>query len=396
MIKGEFNEVLVVGGAGHIGLPLSLFLFSKLKSVTIFDVSVGAVADINAGKMPFIEDGCDEILRQTTESQKFRAIKDLSESEGKLWPVAVIVIGTQLLENQQPDRVGVFDCVKSITGHLSKGALLILRSTIYPGTTELVEEHLAEQGRSDISVVFAPERIAEGFALKELQDLPQIVGSNNKTAGDLGKIFFENLGNEVVEASANEAEMIKLLTNTYRFAHFAIANALYLTSANLGFNYSRIFKLMTHQYPRLESLPKPGYVGGPCLIKDSIQLNSFLGGDSPLINFALKANGDMVDHTVSKTLAIRKEKKEFTVGVIGVGFKPNIDDFRDSPIVEVMKKLKAEKINVSYSDPYVQIKEFDKRTIDELQEISDLILIGTLHSDYIGLQLTKPFFSVWD
>jgi UDP-N-acetyl-D-mannosaminuronic acid dehydrogenase len=396
VIQGKFNDILVVGGAGHIGLPLSLFLFSKYQAVTIFDISTKAVSDINKGKMPFVEHGCEEILKQTVRSQRFHAINDLSESEGKLWPVAIIIIGTQLLENQQPDRLGVFECVKSILGNLQRGALLILRSTIYPGTTVLVEELLATQGRSDIRVVFAPERIAEGFALEELQDLPQIVGSNNKIAGDLGKSFFISLGNVVVEASANEAEIIKLLTNVYRFAHFAIANALYLTSENLGFNYSRIFKLMTDQYPRLESLPKPGYVGGPCLIKDSIQLNSFIGGDSSLIQFALKANRDMVDHTVAKTLAFRKENKQFVVGVIGLSFKPDIDDFRDSPIVEVMRKLKVEKVKVFYSDPYVQTEEFDKRTIDELQEISDVILIGTLHSDYKGLQLTKPSFSVWN
>ena len=396
LADGKLNNVLVVGGAGHIGLPLSLFLFSKSQNVTIFDISAKAVADINNGKMPFIEHGCEEILKQAIGSQSFRAINDLSEYEGKLWPVAIIIIGTQLLDNQQPDRLGVFECVKSIIGNLSEGALLILRSTIYPGTTDLVEEHLEKLGRSDVSVVFAPERIAEGFALKELQNLPQIVGTNNEIAADLGKSFFTSLGIVVLEASATEAEIIKLLTNSYRFAHFAIANALYLTSENLGLDYIRVFELMTYKYPRLESLPKPGYVGGPCLIKDSIQLNSFIGGDSYLIKFALKANGDMVDHTVAKALALRKNDSQFAVGVIGVGFKPDIDDFRDSPIVEVMRKLKDEGIKVFYSDPYAQIEEFDKRNIEELQEISDVLLIGTIHSEYKGLQVTKPYISVWN
>jgi len=367
LASGNLNEILVVGGAGHIGLPLSLFLFSKSKKVTILDISISAVSKINSGKMPFVEQGCDEILKQTVNSSSFQALSDLKAFEGKFWPVAIIIIGTQLIEDQQPDREGVFECLRSIIHHLSKGALLILRSTIYPGTTNLLEEKLDKLGRSDIRVVYAPERIAEGIALKELQELPQIVGANNRAASDLAKLFFMSLGNVVLETSASEAEMVKLLTNTYRFTHFAIANALYLTVENLGFNYSRIFDLMTYQYPRLDSLPKPGYVGGPCL----------------------------VDHTFTKVIAFRRDAQRFTVGVIGVGFKPDIDDFRDSPIVEVMRRLKEIDVNVFYSDPYASIEEFDKLTIEELQEVSDVLVVGTPHSAYRSLRLTKPCISVW-
>jgi UDP-N-acetyl-D-mannosaminuronic acid dehydrogenase len=395
LASGNLNEILVVGGAGHIGLPLSLFLFSKSKKVTILDISISAVSKINSGKMPFVEQGCDEILKQTVNSSSFEALSDLKAFEGRFWPVAIIIIGTQLIEDQQPDREGVFECVRSIIHHLSKGALLILRSTIYPGTTNLLEEKLDKLGRSDIRVVYAPERIAEGIALKELQELPQIVGSNNRAASDLAKLFFMSLGNVVLETSASEAEMVKLLTNTYRFTHFAIANALYLTVENLGFNYSRIFDLMTYQYPRLDSLPKPGYVGGPCLIKDSVQLNSFMNGESALIKFALRANESLVDHTFTKVIAFRRDAQRFTVGVIGVGFKPDIDDFRDSPIVEVMRRLKEIEVNVFYSDPYASIEEFDKLTIEELQEVSDVLVVGTPHSAYRSLRLTKPCISVW-
>lgn len=390
------DGVLVVGGGGHIGLPLSLFLTNQNMNVTILDTSRNVVDLIRQKIMPFYEPGCQELLTDAIEGQTLKVFESLNDSSQQKWSVAVIIIGTQLLPSGEPDREGVLNCIQDIHPHLCEGALLILRSTVYPGTTQLVRDFLEKIGRQDVKVIFAPERIAEGFALIELGTLPQIIGADSDVDFESARIFFEKVGNKVLRASSKEAEFIKLTTNAYRFAHFALGNAIYLAAQRENFNYSSLFGTMVDDYPRLSSLPKPGYVGGPCLIKDTVQLQSFFGGSNPMTDFALVVNRQLVEHTIKQVLEFASRVKGERIGVLGVAFKPESDDVRDSPILLVMHELQLRGYEIKYFDPHARVESFEFQEIDELLADSDIIVLGTPHSQFSSLQIDTPLVNVWN
>jgi UDP-N-acetyl-D-mannosaminuronic acid dehydrogenase len=367
------NDVLVVGGGGHIGLPLSLFLANRGMEVTILDISTSVVESIRNKTMPFHEPGCQELLSRVIDSQ-----------------------ATQLLSSGEPDRDGVLSCIEEIHQHLDQDALLILRSTVFPGTTELVQNLLVKMGRGDVKVIFAPERIAEGFALAELESLPQIIGADTDYDFGLGKTFFERIGNSVLPVKTKEAEFIKLATNAYRFAHFALGNAIYLAAQKENFNYSIIMETMVKDYPRLSSLPKPGYVGGPCLIKDTVQLQSFLGGTNAMTDFSLNVNFELTQFTIDRIVQKALEAKGSVIGFLGIAFKPESDDIRDSPILIVMQQLITLGYTVKYFDPYATSESFEFQNLNELLSKSDILVLGTPHKEFIGLELNRPLVNVWN
>jgi UDP-N-acetyl-D-mannosaminuronic acid dehydrogenase len=390
------NDVLVVGGGGHIGLPLSLFLANRGMEVTILDISTSVVESIRNKTMPFHEPGCQELLSRVIDSQALKVFATLSHSDKRRWSVAIVIIGTQLLSSGEPDRDGVLSCIEEIHQHLDQDALLILRSTVFPGTTELVQNLLVKMGRGDVKVIFAPERIAEGFALAELESLPQIIGADTDYDFGLGKTFFERIGNSVLPVKTKEAEFIKLATNAYRFAHFALGNAIYLAAQKENFNYSIIMETMVKDYPRLSSLPKPGYVGGPCLIKDTVQLQSFLGGTNAMTDFSLNVNFELTQFTIDRIVQKALEAKGSVIGFLGIAFKPESDDIRDSPILIVMQQLITLGYTVKYFDPYATSESFEFQNLNELLSKSDILVLGTPHKEFIGLELNRPLVNVWN
>ncbi len=388
--------ILVVGGGGHIGLPLSLYLANRNMNVTILDVSHKTVDLVSQGIMPFHEPGCQKILSTVIETGELKIFSSLIYSTQKQWPVAIVIIGTQLLSTGQPDRKGVLNCIEEIHGHLSENALLILRSTVYPGTTELVRSFLKNIGRHDVKVIFAPERIAEGFALNELEVLPQIVGADSDADFESGKIFFELVGNRILRTTTKEAEFIKLTTNAYRFAHFALGNAIYLAAQRENLDYSNLMKTMMDDYPRLSSLPRSGYVGGPCLIKDTIQLQSYLGGSNSMTEFALSVNRELVDFTIRKIIQASDGVQKKRIGILGIAFKPESDDIRDSPILSVMKELQRVGYEVKYFDPMARTEFFDFEELEEILNNSNIIVIGTPHKQFADIKIRVPVISVWN
>jgi len=390
------EKVLVVGGGGHIGLPLSLFLARAGLKVSILDVSRETVDSIRKKIMPFQEPGCDELLATVIESKNLEAFTNFNDASQNDWPVAIIIIGTQLLPNGEPDRQGVLKCISEIHDKLSKNALLILRSTVYPGTTDLVRVALADKGRSDISVVFAPERIAEGFALVELSTLPQIVGVDDEYSFELAANFFSSLENRVLRTTSKEAELAKLITNAYRYAHFALGNAIYMATEDHGIDYRKLYNVMVTDYPRLQSLPRSGFVGGPCLIKDSVQLQSFLGGTELMTQFSLAINQRLVEVTQIKTIELAKKTAAKKVGILGIGFKPESDDIRDSQILLVMKELVNLGFDVTYYDPYSTAPDFQFQELHLLLENSDILVMGTPHVSFSNLKFNKPIVNVWN
>jgi len=207
------TKIVVIGGCGHVGLPLAMAFADRGCSVVSYDINPEAVKLVNSGKMPFLEPDADEVMARIRKSGTFSASTDpavISEAE-----VLIVVIGTPVDEHLNPDAEAVPNAVAQLGPYLRKGQLLVLRSTVYPGVTSLVERRMREMGH-DIELAFCPERIAEGKAFTELFDLPQIVSATSDNALTRAKELFLKLTDQVVETTPEEAELAKLFTNTWR------------------------------------------------------------------------------------------------------------------------------------------------------------------------------------
>jgi len=209
---GFESDVVVVGGCGHVGLPLGLAFADRGLRVALFDLNADAVDLVQRGVMPFAEAGADDVLRRVV-GTRLTATTDpsvVSTAENVL-----VVIGTPVDEHLNPDPNEVTRAVADLGPHLRDGQMLVLRSTLYPGTTAMVETTVAELGKA-VDVAFCPERIAEGKAMTELFELPQIVSSRQPATLDRAAKLFGNLASQMVRMLPEEAELAKLFTNTWR------------------------------------------------------------------------------------------------------------------------------------------------------------------------------------
>ena len=207
------RDVVVVGGCGHVGLPLGLAFAERGLNVALFDLNSDAVDQVENGVMPFAEEGADEVLQRVVGKRLIATVDpDVVASAENV----IIVIGTPVDEHLNPDPNAVSEAVARMGDSLRDGQLLVLRSTVYPGTTALVEATVAELGKS-VDVTFCPERIAEGKAMTELFELPQIVSSRYPAALDRAEKLFGNLTSQMVRMEPEDAELAKLFTNTWRY-----------------------------------------------------------------------------------------------------------------------------------------------------------------------------------
>ena len=283
-------DVAIVGGCGHVGLPLGLAFASRGLNVSLYDLDAAAVAPSTAAR-------CRSTSRARSRCSARRCPRAASAPRPSSSAIreaehVVIVIGTPIDEHLNPDLHAVQRAIEEIAASLSDGQLLVLRSTVYPGVTAMVER-LVERLGLDVDVAFCPERIAEGKAMTELFELPQIVASRSERARERATKLFRTLTDEVVYLEPEEAELAKLFTNTWRYIKFAAANQLFMMANDFGLDYERIRSAVTHNYPRAADLPGAGFAAGPCLFKDTMQLAAFnnnnfnLGQASVTINEGL-------------------------------------------------------------------------------------------------------------
>jgi UDP-N-acetyl-D-mannosaminuronic acid dehydrogenase len=242
-------------------------------------------------------------------------------------------------------------------------------------------------------VAFCPERIAQGYALKELSELPQIVSGSSPAALQRAKALFRLLTPDLVELPPLEAELAKLFANTYRYINFAISNQLYLIARKFDADFARIHAAVTHKYPRLGGFPKAGFAGGPCLLKDTMQLAGFNHNSFPLGQAAMMVNeglpAALVDH-VKQTRDLSRD----TAAILGMAFKGNCDDPRDSLSYKLRKVLTLECRDVLCSDPYIADPSFV--TADEAIRRADVIFVGACHAEYKSLRFRQPVIDVFD
>jgi UDP-N-acetyl-D-mannosaminuronic acid dehydrogenase len=383
--------VTVVGGCGHVGLPLAIALADAGHQVRIYDIDATAVGTVNRGELPFVEAGAGEVLKRCLATGRLEATTAPSAVAGA--DTVVVVIGTPVDEHLNPDPGSIRTALQRCIEHLEDGQLVVLRSTVFPGVTAMVDGFLAEHGL-DVDVAFCPERIAEGRAMVELYTLPQIVSGTSPRAVQRASALFSTLAPSVVELTPEEAELAKLFTNTWRYVKFAVANQLYMFANDHGLDFERIRTALREDYPRAADLPSAGFAAGPCLLKDTMQLAAFSNNSFLLGHSAMLVNEGLPLYVVSR-LADRFDLASMTVGILGMAFKAESDDTRDSLSYKLKRLLRFKAKDVVTTDPLVRTDP-DLRPLSEVLERADLLIVGVPHPEYAELRPTQPVADIWN
>jgi UDP-N-acetyl-D-mannosaminuronic acid dehydrogenase len=391
MPQGGAAEICVVGGAGHVGLPLSIVLGSRGRRVALYDVNQKALDTIACGKMPFIEHGAEPLLAEVLAkgALSFSTTPDVVAGVD----IVVIIIGTPVDEFMNPSLKAVKRCIDELLPYLRDDQLMVLRSTVYPGVTESIADYLTSKGKKT-KVCFCPERIVQGHAIKELQTLPQIVSGTTQEAEDEAAELFSAISPEIVRLKPVEAELVKLFNNAYRYIQFAVANQFYLIANAAGVDYYRVLDGMRRNYPRGE-MPGAGFAAGPCLFKDTMQLASFYRNQFSLGFAAMLVNEGMPQFIVDQIAATHR-LQDITVGLLGMAFKANIDDPCSSLSYKLKKLLGMKAGRVLTTDPYVQ-GDRDLVPLETVLAESDVLVLCTPHTVYRELDLSgRAVFDIWD
>lgn len=389
--RSQDLDVVVLGGGGHVGLPLSLAFADAGLRVGIYDTNQATLDRIAAGDMPFLETGAEDLLRRLlpTGRLEFGTDGDMIGRTDQL----VVVIGTPVDEFLGPSMTIFEQAVGQIAPHLRNGALVVMRSTVYPGTTAYVRQHLGAAGCT-VDVAFCPERIAEGHALEELHTLPQIIGADDDAAADRATALFNNLVAKTVRATTKEAELAKLFTNTWRYMKFAVANQFFMIADQAGVDYTNVLRAIREDYPRAIDMPGPGFAAGPCLFKDAMQLAAFTSDHFPMGQAAMQVNEGLPAYIVSALERRYGGLQGKTVGILGMAFKAESDDPRASLSYKLRKLLGWAGARVLATDPYV--KDDRLVTLDCVLGESDILVLGAPHKAYRELHIGgRDVVDVW-
>jgi UDP-N-acetyl-D-mannosaminuronic acid dehydrogenase len=385
------HDVALVGGCGHVGLPLAIALAHRGASVLCYDIDERAVALVNDAVLPFGEAGAEDKLKHAVAAGSLRASTDpavvgLAEN-------VVVVIGTPVDEHLNPDPQAIPRALAAPAGHFVDGQLIVLRSTVFPGVTRLVGQMLADRGL-DVDVAFAPERIAEGRAMTELFELPQIVSGLSARARERAGALFGRLTDRIVELEPEEAELAKLFTNTWRYIKFAAVNQFYMIADNRGLDFERIRTGLALDYPRAADMPGAGFAAGPCLFKDTMQLAAFNDNNFALGHAAMLVNEGLPLYVVSQ-LEQRLDLATSTVGILGASFKAGSDDTRSSLAYKLKRILAFKARRVLMTDPYVTTDP-DLVPLQQVLEASDVLIVATPHPEYASIVTDKLVADVWN
>ncbi len=384
-------DVVVIGGCGHVGLPLAIALADCGLSTVAYDVSKRAVGLVNAATLPFDEPGAADVLERVVRKGTLRATADpsvVADAE-----ILVVVIGTPVDEHLNPDPQAIPQALGRCAEWFRDGQLLVLRSTVYPGVTALVERTVARLGVA-IDVAFCPERIAEGHAMEELYSLPQIVGARTELARGRARALFAHLTDTLVDLSPEEAELAKLFTNTWRYIKFATANQLYMMANDSGLDYERIRSALAFDYPRAADLPGAGFAAGPCLFKDTMQLAAFNDNQFALGHAAMLVNEGLPLYVVAR-LQQRYPLQEMTVGILGMAFKADSDDTRSSLSYKLKRILEFRAKAVLCTDPHVRTDP-NLVPLERVLAETDLLILGAPHTAYRDLRPAVPVADIWN
>lgn len=383
------KKICIVGGCGHVGLPLGLVLADRGFEVTLLDINKNAVDLINRGIIPFQEEGAEELLKKEINRNLF--VTDAADIV-KEQEVVIFITGTPVDEHHNPKIHEVLNVVEKYLPLMNKDQLIILRSTIYPGTTEIIEQKLQKHFNARPKLAFCPERILQGKGIEEIKNLPQIVSAVSDEAANEASEIFSKIAPKIIRLEPVEAELSKLMLNTWRYLEFAIANQFYMMVEDKGLDFYKIFEAMKEDYPRAKNYCKPGLAAGPCLFKDTMQLSAFYRNQFFLGQSAMLVNEGLPNFLVSqleKKLGSLKNKK---IALLGMTFKANNDDIRESLSFKIKKELEFKLADVLPSDPYLK----DTYKLEDALSECDAVILGVPHNEYLNLKFEKPYVDCWN
>ncbi len=384
-----------VVGLGYVGLPLALEFAKAGFRVTGFDLDRERVRTLQGGGS-YIEDvEAAEVARQVA-AQRLGAATDFDALA--VIDVIHVCVPTPLTKTRDPDVSHIVRAVEEIRERLQPGQLVILGSTTYPGTTHdlfvpLLEDSGLECGR-DFAVAFAPERIDPANTAFEVHEIPKVVGGETPFCTDLGVKIYETIFDRVVPVSSTQsAEMVKLLENTFRAINIGLANEVALMCDRLGLDVWEVIEAAaTKPYGFMKFLPGPG-LGGHCIPVDPTYLAwkmKSLNFSARFIELATEINGKMPRHVADTCADLLNEDRLAVNGsrilILGVAYKPNVGDMRESPALDIISLLEAKGAHIEYHDPHVRELELDARTLksieltDEALANADLVVIITDHA----------------
>ncbi len=383
------GPLAIVGGCGHVGLPLGLAFARKGYQVDLVDTSAERVAQVNDGRMPFHEDDADELLKKTRANGTLRATTDANALEDA--SAIIVTIGTPVDEYLDPSVCEFDRSMKGLLERVRPGQLLILRSTLFPGVTDRLARQLEQMGRGDVDLAYCPERIVQGKSLVELEKLPQLIAGTTPRAAERAACLFKLITDKVIFLRPVEAELAKLFCNAWRYLNFAVSNQFYVMAQHFDADFYRIYSALREDYPRMASFARPGFAAGPCLLKDTMQLGSFNHGSFMLGQAAMMIN-EGLPYLLVQNLKHAYPLSEMTVGILGMAFKPNNDDARSSLSYKLRKVLLLECRKVICTDPLVA--DPDLTPLAEVLDTADLLIVGTPHDCYKGIKYKQPVIDV--
>ncbi len=385
----EINNVVVVGGCGHVGLPFGMVLADHGMQVVLLDVDGPKVAAINRGEMPFMENGGEALLKRLI-GKSLRATTDKECLRSA--DVVISVIGTPVDEHLNPTVTALYRSLDDLIEYVPDNTLLVLRSTLYPGVTRIIQDRIEERGRK-IQLAFCPERIAEGKAIEELTSLPQIISAFEPEALAKARDLFSRIAPQLIELEPLEAELAKLFTNSWRYLNFAASNQFYMLAESYGLDFYRIYDAVTQDYPRMRSFARAGFAAGPCLLKDTLQLSAFSSNSFFLGHAAMLINEGLPNFIVTQLRSAGLSRS--TVAILGMAFKGDSDDNRSSLSYKLKKLLQVEARKVLCADPFIADPAFV--SAEQAVEQADVIVLGAPHTAYRDLRIPagKRTIDVW-
>ena len=383
-------------GLGYVGLPLAVEFSKAGFKVTGIDIDDSKVTSINNGNN-YISDIDDSLLINLIKKKKLRATNDTSII--KELDAISICVPTPLSKVNEPDVSYIIDTVNSIKQYMHKDLLIVLESTTYPGTTkEVVLDALKESGLvvgKDYFLCFSPERIDPGNKNFSISNTPKVIGGITNKCTSIGQLLYNQIVEDVISVSSPEtAEMVKLLENTFRSINIGLANEIAIMCERLGIDVWEVIDAAdTKPYGFMKFTPGPG-LGGHCIPIDPLYLSwkmKKLNYNPKFIDLASKINASMPDHvieTLKKGLnGYHKELKNCKILLIGMAYKKNIDDIRESPSLDILYLLNKYKSRVEYFDPYIPNFIFNKVKKTSLNDLNsevlkrfDAVIILTDHS----------------
>ena len=379
-IKKQFSKVAVIGAGGRVGLGISLVLANAGYFVYGVEIDKFKNKMVMGGKMPFKEKFGATYLKKALKNGLLEMVDDYSVV--KKSDVVVIVIGTPIDKNFNPVLDPLHNLVIDLSSQFKCNQLIILRSTVSPGTTDsikkLIESNTKFRVGKDIYLVFAPERVTEGKAIEEMQILPQLIGAYEDSSYIMAERFFKKfLSSKCLRLTPLEAEIGKLITNMARYVEFALSNEFHLIGETFRVNINKVIDAINYNYPRLH-IPSPGpNVGGPCLYKDGWFLIERIPYHE-LISTAFKINEGMPMQIVNK---IREHKNIKKVTILGMAFKANSDDIRSSLSFKLKKQLNKLNYELVMIEP--NLKGYD--AIERVKG-SDAVILMTPHRQFKDLK----------